>query len=196
MQRKVHSLGFQALNQARIATHARDFFAGYKSLIITDPKLSMAFGAYSGFFSLARKAMRELAIVNVASVLDKQETSTGMFKLITEVEKERLDLGQLCNDLRTTLLTHRETYCKAVLLRSNIVAHRSRQMTYKEVHDKADLEDEKLSEAINIWRNTAQELSITLRGTYWHPTSDAGEAAGRLLRDIAAGITVWPDSPS
>ncbi|GAA4714903.1 hypothetical protein H9L13_05040 [Sphingomonas lutea] len=188
MVKKHHGIGFQALNQARTATHARDFLAGYRELVVADNALASAFHNYGELFSVARKAMREMAIINTASVLDKQPHSTGMLSLIKEVKVERPDLSELCGELKVRLDAHKATFANAVVIRSNILAHRSKQLTYKEVHEKAALSDEALGAAIEAWLAVAQELSRATRGEVWSATLDAGSAARRLLNDIASGV--------
>jgi hypothetical protein len=89
--------------------------------------------------------MREMAIVNVASVLEKQKTSTGMRSLILKVQEKNPELNDLCEEAIVQLKQHESTFAKAVIIRSNIIAHRSRQMTYREVHESTRFRGQRVS---------------------------------------------------
>lgn len=187
MAKEQHSFGFQALNQARTASHALGFITGFLGLVTEYSSLNIATHPYGNLFSMVRKAMREMAIINAATVLDKQPTSTGMFQLIAEVRATRPEIKEFCNDLEERLGAHRETFTKAVIFRSNIIAHRSKQLNSREVYEKANLDMKELFEAIEVWFNVAQELSLKLRGQGFWITYDLETDAIQLLKDLAVG---------
>ncbi len=141
---------------------------------------------YGHLFSIARKAMRDMAIINAASVLDKQVTSTGTIQLITEVRTERSELTDFCEGLENRLDAHRATFAKAVVVRSNIIAHRSKQLTAQQINEKVNLDFNELHKAIEVWFNVAQELSIKLRGRAFWITYDLEADGIQLLKDLAA----------
>ena len=187
MRKQDHSLGRQAFNQVRSACHTKQFFEGYSALKNISPEFSQAFSTYSDFFGVARKAMKEMAIINVASVLDKQKNSTGMLKLIDEAQRKQPILTGLCENIKNSLNESRYIFSKAVEIRSNIIAHRSKKISFKEAYDKAELTDSEISAAINKWLKVAQELSQATHGEKWNVNSGPGEAAKRLMHDIS----VW-----
>ena len=131
--------------------------------------------------------MREMAIINAATVLDKQPTSTGMLELIAQVRATRPEIKEFCNDLEKRLEAHRETFKKAVIYRSNIIAHRSKQLKASEVYEKANLEMTDLLKSIEAWFNVAQKLSLKLHGQGFWIIYDLENDAKQLLYDLSIG---------
>ncbi len=144
---------------------------------------------YGNLFSIVSLAMRSMAIINAASVMDKQATSTGSLKLIADVRTERPELTEFCNDLENRLNVHKETFAKSVFVRSNIIAHRSKQLTAQEINEKTSLDLTELAKAIEVWFNVAQELSMKLRGQAFWIEYELEADGIRLLKDLAARHT-------
>lgn len=188
MTSKYHPLALQALNQARASGHAFSYLRGYLGLVVTDDKLGDAYHAYGDLFTIAKKAMKEMAVMNVATVLDRQETSTGMLRLISETKLKYADLHDVCSEMTERMMRFHSVFTKAVKIRSNIIAHRSRQMNFEQVHKMAGLTDQELSGAIDEWVSVSQQLSKLLWGDTWNATVDPMESGRSLIKNIASGM--------
>ena len=135
---------------------------------------------------MIRKAMREMAIINAATVLDKQQNSTGMFQLIDEVRFAHPEHTDFCNTLEFRLDAHRATFSRAVIYRSNMLAHRSRKLRASQVYEKASIDLKDLTDAIRVWLEVAQDLSLKMRGDIFWITYDFEQSGVQILKDLAA----------
>lgn len=172
----------QLILRTRIFYDIWRFFEGEE----TRPSIIETMRCYSEFFRFDPHAHFVAFVVHVAALFDKRRDTVDLPRLAEEFNDSGLISAQVAAEVAALLGQAAPLASKAIILRSNLFAHRSATLSYGDTFKKAAVTPNQLRDLTEIALKAANRLLIA-RGLRDHvfnplPLKDAGAMLNALAR--------------